>query len=361
MRAGVIALLVLSSLTALARERRENFNGVRGLGMGDSYVAVVNDETALAVNPAALGKLRDFYGTILDPELDISSRLPDLHRSAAFSQPTKIDDVMDTMLANTGTPFHTRFQMMPSFVARNFGIGFLMSQTLSGQAKSATDVDLFSRSDMSLLLGYNLRLWGGRIKFGFTGKVINRVELDEASFDPTAHALDDPSLAAAGLLREGTGVGADVGLMLTGPWTWLPTLAAVVRDVGGTPFDKASGMRLPDAVERPNLAPQDLDVGLSLSPIHSNTVRSVWTIEYRGLLTASNETDKAKLVHFGFEMNFGDVFFARAGYNQRYWTAGLELASESFQFQIASYGEEVGDESAPQEDRRVVGKAVFRF
>ena len=68
-----------------------------------------------------------------------------------------------------------------------------------------------------------------------------------------------------------------------------------------------------------------------------------------------------KLIHAGMEFNFGDVFFMRAGYNQRYWTAGLELASEHFQYQLASYGEEVGTKDTPKEDRRYVFKFAFRF
>jgi hypothetical protein len=47
--------------------------------------------------------------------------------------------------------------------------------------------------------------------------------------------------------------------------------------------------------------------------------------------------------------------------NQRYWTAGLELASERFQLQFASYGEDIGPSGAPKEDRRWVGKMAIRF
>jgi len=84
-------------------------------------------------------------------------------------------------------------------------------------------------------------------------------------------------------------------------------------------------------------------------------------VEYRNVLTASQVEDKAKLVHGGLEFNFGDVFFLRAGYNQRYLTGGFELSSEKFQFQIATYGEEIGTASAPVEDRRYTFKLSFRF
>lgn len=357
----ICAVVVAGVSPSAAYERREFYNGVRGLGMGDTSIATVNDETALALNPAALGRLRDVYGTIFDPEIEAGNRVPDMIRAKSVSQPFTASSVVPMALLNEGKYYHAKMQMMPSFVARNFGIGLLGNYTFDAEAHSPTAVDVYSRDDLALLLGYNARLWGGRIKIGVTGKVISRIEMNEKNLDPTTQALDKQSLAAAGLLKEGVGVGADVGMLLTAPWTWLPTLGAVLRDVGNTSYDKMSGVRLKDATERPDMTKQDLDVGISLSPIHRNNVRSVWTIEYRGLLTASNETDKAKLMHFGVETNFGDVFFLRAGYNQRYWTAGAELASERFQFQVASYGEEIGDETKPREDRRTVLKFAFRF
>lgn len=360
-RSCLLALTVLSAaVDAAAAERREFYNGIRGLGMGDTAVAVVNDETALALNPAALGRLRDFYGTVVDPELDFSWKITDYHRADAFSQPFDLVDVMPTMQTNEGSYYHARFQMMPSFVAPNFGIGILMKKTLDLEVTTPTTSNVFLQDDMALLLGYNLRLWGGRIKIGFTGKLISRIELNETDLDPT-QSLDLPSLATAGFLTEGVGVGTDVGLMLTAPWVLLPTLGFVVRDMGGTRFDSMSGVRNKDATVRPDEQPQDLDVGFSVSPIHAKNQRSVWTIEYRGVLTAGDETDKAKLLHAGLEYNFGDVIFLRAGYNQRYWTAGAELASEKFQFQLATYGEEIGDETAPREDRRYAFKFAFRF
>jgi hypothetical protein len=347
-------------LCSQARERREFYNGVRALGMGDVSVVTVNDETALILNPAALGKLRDFYGTIIDPELEVGSRVIDMNRASSISQFTKINSVVPSLLVSPNTWYHYRMQFFPSFVARNFGIGITSNTTMSGQALSPTQVDLFYRNDLSLLLGYNLRLWGGRVKIGFNGKLTSRIELNEATLDPT-QSLDDGALGTAGLLREGTGLGADAGIILTAPWTMLPTIGAVLRDVGGTAFDKTSGQRLAAATARPDRVAQDLDVAVSISPIHQNNMRSVWSFEYRGLLTAKDEADKAKLIHFGTEFNFSDILFVRAGYNQRYWTAGIELSSERFQLQIATYGEEVGTQDTTKEDRRVVAKASFRF
>jgi len=140
----------------------------------------------------------------------------------------------------------------------------------------------------------------------------------------------------------------------------IPTVSLVLHDIGGTSFESGAGFRGSTAT-RPDTLSQDLDVAVALFPIHSNYIRSSWTLEYKGILTASSQEDTAKLMHAGMEFNFGDLFFLRAGYNQRYWTAGFELASEHFQWQIASYGEEVGTSTATKEDRRVVVKFAYRY
>lgn len=342
--------------TAEARERRAFYEGARGRAMGGAQTAVVNDETALLVNPAGLGKLRDFYGTLFDPELEYSNNLNSMNQGSAITQPFSLADIKNTLNASREKYYHAKAQLFPSLVARNFGVGIYANYLLDGEMDAAgTNIDAYYRSDLALVMGYNFRFFDGRVKLGFNAKVLNRIEVDNHTIDPNG-ALDMATVGAT----EGTGLSTDMGLILTAPWVMLPTLSAVVHDIGNTTFDKASGVRMGTA-SRPTMVPQDVDVALALFPIHSNRVRSSWTVEYRGLLTSSQETDKAKLLHAGMEVNIADILFVRAGYNQRYYTGGLEIASERMQFQITSYGEEIGDASAPREDRRTVLKFAFRF
>ncbi len=353
--------MLFVSQRASAAELREFYNGVRGLGMGDSTVAVVNDETALILNPAALGKLRDFYGTIFDPELEMGQKAINMYNAQAYSQPFTLANVVPAAVAVPGDYYHARGQIFPSFVAKNFGIGILQKYNLDLQSDvTGTNVETFYRDDLAVLLGYNFRFFDGRIKIGVTGKLISRVEINESAV-PASGPLDLPTLGTNSIAKEGVGIGADVGLIMTAPWTFLPTLSAVVRDVGNTTFTQMPGTRLSTSTARPTMQTQDLDVGVALFPIHKKNVRSTWTLEYRNVLTASTVDDKAKLIHGGLEFNFGDVFFLRAGYNQRYVTGGFELSSEKFQFQLATYGEEIGTATAPKEDRRYAFKLSFRF
>lgn len=349
---------IFLAINLFASEYRVFYRGIRAQAMGGAQVAVVNDETALIVNPSALGKLRNFYGTLFDPELDVSGSFLNLYQAQPFSNFFDPVSVAPTVLASPGTPYHADAKLFPSFVGKNFGFGVFAHYLLNTYGTNHTVLrELYYRNDLAFVLGYNLRLFDGRVKIGFNGKLVSRQEIDLTTVDTTTTT----NLSVANLGKEGAGTSADASLILTGPWTYLPTLAVVVHDVGGTNFTQQGVRPLGNANGTPTSQTQDLDIGLSVSPIYNKFVRSTWTVEYSGYLSAQNETDPVKRYHFGYEMNFGDLFFLRAGYNQRYWTAGMELATEKFQFQVASYGEEVGTAAVNEEDRRFVAKFAFRF
>ncbi len=340
------------STITFAQEIHENYNGIRSLGMGGASLAVVNDETALLSNPAALGKLRDSFGTILDPEVEANTNANSMNTKSAFN-PFNLQNVKDTTDASRDSYLHAKGQLFPSFVIQNFGIGLLGRRVMDAKMNAAGNaLTTYYQDDLSLLLGFNLRLFDGRMKIGATGKIISRIEIDKI-LDPSG-PLDLASVAS-----EGVGIGADVGVILTAPVAWLPTISAVVRDVGGTSFTSGSGLRL-KASSQPKKIEQDMDVGVAVFPI-SGKNRSSFTIEYQKLTQAAAATDKLRYAHLGYELNISDIFFVRAGMNQRYWTAGLELASERTQIQLSSYGEDIGIDGSPVEDRRYGFKFSFRF
>lgn len=357
----LVALLLLSQ-NALTQEVREFYNGVRALGMGGASLAVTNDETSLITNPAGLGKLRDIYGTVIDPELELGSAASKIQKANSTTDPFSTDKIGEALVLEPDTYYHAKAQVFPSFVVRNFGIGILYKNTLDGIYHPATDeLSMFYQDDLAVILGFNFRIWGGRIKIGFNGQLINRIELDENNLtkSPTTE-LEKTRLVDLGLMKEGTGLSLNGGILLAAPWTYLPTIGAVIHDIGGTSFDKGQNQRL-TANNRPNTVQQDIDVAAALFPIHTNTTRSSFTLEYRNLLTNGEDSQKFKYMHGGFEVNFADHVFLRAGYHQKYWTAGFEISNESFQFQMASYGEEVGTRGTSREDRRYVAKAAFRY
>lgn len=325
----------------------EFYNNSRSLAMGGASIAITSDDTSLYRNPASLGSLRDLYGTILDPEFEGTGNLT--------ASQIEIAGTMESLATKPDTFYRNKAQITPTLVRRNVGMGLIYKNEISAEITSADPnvMDTAYRSDVGAILGANLRLFDGRIKIGAAGRVFNRIEVINPTL-PTGGPTDLQSIGA-----EGTAYTWDAGILLQAPWSLIPTLGVVVRDIGDTKFVQDS-FRISTAV-RPQDIKQSVDVALAIFPIHSNTLRSVWTVEYSDITNSRNDTDNAKRVHVGVEFNTRDIFYLRLGYNQRYITGGFEIASEYWAWQVATYGEEIGTEAAPREDRRLNMKVMLRF
>ncbi len=326
----------------------ELYNNSRALGMGGASIAVTSDDTSLYRNPANLGSVRDFFGTLIDPEFEGTGNLT----------ATQIDikAVMDSLATKNNTFYRSKQQLSPVLVRRNLGFGFIYKNEISAEISSVdpTVMDTKYINDTGAVFGTNLRLFDGRVKIGATAKFINRIEVQNAVL-PVAGPTDLQTIGS-----EGSAIAFDAGLLIQAPWDYIPTLGIVVRDLGDSPFDKKDGFRM-RTTTRPVTVKQSIDAAIAIFPIHSNLFRSVWTLEYSDISNSRNDTDNAKRMHLGIEFNSRDNFFFRMGYNQRYATAGIEVASEYLVWQLSTYGEEIGTEAAPREDRRISTKFAVRF
>ncbi len=346
-----------SAIAGAYSERNDFYNGVRSLGMGGAYTAVVNDETALLTNPAGLSRLRDKILTVVDPELSGNTNITEFLPAnrlldAGIQSPS---DLLKMLKEHPGKHWFAKAQFFPSFAAPNVGFGLHAKWKYDAEVNSeSTNFRLDYTQDYAAVLGFSLKFFGGILKVGGSARYVNRTEIHK-DFDPNDPVIDMNQNAS-----EGTGLGVNTGIVLTAPVQWLPTLAVAVKDVGTTSYTLTSGMFL-HTQTRPADSPQSIDVGIALNPLLSNTTRMLITADYHDVLDAYQDDDLAKRIHAGLEINFDDVFFFRAGYHQRYWTAGFELAGPMIQFQAATYGEELGTSSAPKEDRRWVAKFSLRF
>lgn len=356
---------LLVSVEVSANELYEFYNGVRQMGMGGATIAVVNDETALFANPAALGKLRDSFATVVDPEIDYGEVNSEIATGTGILEAFSLQGMLDKLNTAKDKHFHLRAQLSPSLALANFGIGFYEKYSVDGEVRtSPNDLKLDFRQDMAFVIGYCLRIWDGRIKFGFNAKYISRLEIAH----PTQTILPSVTdLNAKDYAAEGAGISADVGLILSAPWALLPTLAVVAHDVGDTEFNAGTGLVYGTSSTRPRKVPQTYDAALAIFPIVGNRTRTTITLEARDVTNVLKEsdgtdiTDPYKKYHAGFEVNIQDMFFIRGGMNQHYWTAGLEFAYDRYQFQIGSYGEDIGTGTATREDRRYSAKFAYRF
>lgn len=341
--------------SSLSHADFEFYRGVRQMGMGGASIAVVNDETAVLSNPNGLGKLRDYFYTVLDPEITATAKRTDALVGTAAINSIKPDKVYEELSDSTGEPYYFKTQVFPSVVVPNFGIGLLGKYEVLAQRNADGTYNYNYQNDYSLNVAYNIGFWGGRVKVGFAGRLINRVEF-YGTRDPSTESLDLSSFAT-----EGMGIGVDTGLTLAAPWQWLPTLSAVVRDVGTTSFTSGGGSFGYGGNGKPSSVSQTIDVAFAFFPIYGRSSRGAWTVEYTGIDNTENVDDHMDRIHIGTEVNLWDAYFLRAGYHANSWTAGFEYATDMFQWQMATYSEEVVIGSETTQDRRGILKFAIRF
>ncbi len=357
-----LTLFLLFSIIDLrlseASEIYQAYTGARELAMGGAYVTTVNDETALELNPAGLGRLRGRIFTLIDPELDLGANDQKIFSaSTSYLDMFNAKSIMDNAKSSPSTHFHLKAQVMPSVVLPNFGFGVHAMRRFDAEADAtSTNFHLDYTQDVDAVFGLNFKLFDGILKLGASARYVDHsvIAKDFVIANTTAISVENSG-------SEGTGVGVIAGAVITAPVTYLPSIGVTVHDVGHTNYNLGSGAFYQVGASRPPETTQTIDGGIGLSPILGSHTRATFTAEIHDITTLGTETDLLRRAHAGFEINIGDILFVRAGLNQRYYTAGLEFASERLQFQATTYGEEIGTATAPREDRRFLGKFAFRF
>lgn len=356
MKVPAFLIVYIFSSVSGAREWMNFYNNARSLAMGGVSVAMSSDETALYRNPANLGSIRGSYLTLLDPELEISKNFLDQVTSQNLTKAFEPSSINETLLAKPNEYYHARMQLTPNFVGRNFGVGLIYQNQVNAIMNStSTEMDYLSYDDMGVVLGASYRFLDGKIKLGASARAFNRIEIDNQ------HLVNSGSLEKKDIAKEGTAVAFDAAIMFQLPVAMLPSLGVVVRDIADTKFDKRDKVRLETSLGQPSTVKQSVDVGFSITPIESKSRRSLLSFEYQDVTNSREEAFSKKHLHIGFETSWNDIMYLRAGLNQGYWTAGFEIASEHTSWMLSTYGEEIGTESLPLEDRRFLTKFTLRF
>ena len=352
----IILLIFILTFSNSGWAAFEFYQGVRALGMGGASIAVTNDETAILQNANGLSRLRDYFFTPIDPEITGSTTRTDALTGTAVFGSISPQQVYDQLSRSVDAPYYFKGQVFPSIAVPNFGLGLLGKYEVLAQRNTDGTYDYNYRNDYALATAYNLRFWQGRIKIGFTGKLIDRVEYFGTRDPGTGDSLELSAFA-----REGMGIAVDTGLTLAAPWRFLPTLSILVRDLGGTSFTAGDGFFGLNGNGVPGDVAQSIDVAVAVFPILSNHNRATMTAEYTGVLDFDTVSDHMDRLHLGMEFNLKDQLFFRGGYHANDWTAGFEYAADLFQLQLATYAEDILLNGVTKRDRRGVIKFAIRF
>ncbi len=349
------------------------YQAPRPLGMGDAFVAVANDYSALFYNPAGLAR-RDDGQVNLSVNVagsvgiaDFSNQINEIQNSS-MSESDQQTAMFNLIESKYGETYGVRLAPLEGIWVRpNWGIGFVpadisLEMTMHQQVGPAINTTVYA--DSYLALGYGEDFKGvphGQLSWGVTGKFVNRGWASMA-ISATELAADSQVITKEDL-KEGYTIDADVGLLWTpelpseGIFSWLtltrPTFGAVIRNVAETGFGQSLHLLNDQKTEAPEKLYRVLDLGSRWE------YPSLWIFKGRGVLDIRDighpNWNWSKGTHLGFEFDWYVSSWwkghYRAGLSEGFWTGGVSAELGIFNLDFVSYADDVGTFSTPVENR----------
>ena len=259
----------------------------------------------------------------------------------------------NSLAAHPGTYAFYNFTALPGISTRGFGLSLLYSSTYAGTS-DGNNVTMHAGETIGPSIGTAVNLAGNLLKVGFDVKALVRNEAD-GTF--SVAQVNSPS-GFNQVSREGIGVGADVGVMATLPYKWLPTLGISYLDIGDTTFH-ASHLINPASPGAPDAIPQSVNAAFSVHPYLSHTWHATFSVEVTNLELPNLPLQKRS--HFGMQFLNNSNFYVWAGLNQLYPTGGLGLRVKGGTFELGTYAEDIGIGNQLDADRRFFFRYTIGF
>jgi len=348
------------------------YQNLQALGMGNAYSAVTKDYTALFYNPAGLALIDNTQlnlslgaGAAID-WLNFSSDNSKLNTTGTESQ--KFQAYQDLLSKYYGKVLSFRVQGPQGVLARpGWALGVIplevsFESKIHNQVSPALNTRLYADTTVAYGFASDIKSQEipGRLYWGVTGKFINRGFYNKqfSAFDLAA----DSNVFKSSDLREGYTLDADLGLLYKpftsdGFWSYFaaarPSLSMVVRNAVDSGFK--SSLKLINKIpgEAPEKLFRRLDLGAKFEFPQLGIFGGRAAFEVKDLMHPQYSMKKS--LHAGLELDWSMASWwkghYRFGLNQGYVTAGLSALFLWFNLDVATWGEEVGTASSPQENR----------
>lgn len=361
----------------------QHYQSNRALGMGNAFVAVANDYSALFYNPAGLANLDENHLDMsfeVGGSLELAKLMKDVDDAQATvgSESDKQQAIADVLEKYYGKRMGIRLGSPQAIWARpGWAIAVIpLDFTLRTSIHSSvgTSINATAYADTTVAYGYGDKVKDfdyGQLSWGVTAKGVHR-----GYFSQNVSAIElaaDPNLISEKDLSSGYTVDADVGFLWKPyiPEDGLfsvfqlaePTFGLVVRNIVETGFTGPGFL----GEEGSELVPERLfrviDIGTRWE------YPSFWLFGGRGVMDFRDilhpEYTFMKSLHVGFEFDWTVTSWwkgqYRVGLSQGYWTAGLSALFTIFNLDVVSYAEELGTKSTPLENRYYMVKASMNF
>lgn len=374
--ASLISLSVGSFAQAesVSTTLHHHYQAPRALGMGDAFVAVANDYSAIFYNPAGLARREDgqinlslsFAGT--PGAMDFYKEYQDIEQSNKSDSEKQLA-YLQLIERHYGDVYSIRAGLAEAFWVRpNWGMAFIpmdvsVEMAMHKQVGPTLNATVYADTTLAMAYADDIKSASfGRLSWGITGKFVNR-----GFYSEPISAIDlaqSSEIVRKEDLLEGYTVDADLGLLWTpdlpdsGLWSVMklarPSFGLVARNIGEVGFGQS--MKLLNKEQQdgtPEKMYRVFDVGSRWE------YPSMWIFGGRGVLDVRDighpDFSWRKGLHLGFEFDWTVSTWwkghYRVGLSQGFWTAGLSAELGIFNLDVVSYADDVGTRNTPVESR----------
>lgn len=374
-----LALSSQSLAQGISTTIHHQYQSPRAMGMGDAFVAVANDYSAIFYNPAGLARREDgqinlsmSYAATPGAK-DFYDEYKVIEDNAALSETAKQTQYLELIQRHYGDVYSVRLSPLEAaWVRPNWGVALIpldvsVEMAMHQQVGPTLNATVFADTTLGLSYADDLKGFShGRFSWGITGKFVNRGYFSKP-ISATDLAASDEIVRKEDLL-EGYTIDADIGVLWTpelpdeGIWSLLrlarPTFGAVVRNVVETGFGQSMKLvnKEKTSTDRPEKLYRVYDLGSRWE------YPSAWIFGGRGVLDVRDlghpDFNWRKGIHAGFEFDWtvatwwkGHYRFGLNGADFRMWTAGLSAELGIFNLDLVTYANDVGTRNTPIESR----------
>lgn len=312
------------------------YTSARGAAMGNALIPYADDGmSALFYNPAAIARLRGFafepFNVGADPNQSFAKNFND-----ASWKIFNLRDYVGKLKRAEGERESIGGYYAPAIWFRGFAGGLLYQQRTYAQ-HHAGKINYRSKYEVIPAVGFGIRLASGVVRLGYALHYVSVVGGKVNEEEPTA-----PDLAYRNKVAQGAAMSHNAGFALSLPFTYLPAINIVGRNLGNTKYNKSSILySATSTTGTPKTDNMSIDVAMSGEPKLGGGVTMRYSLEYRDLMSVSGVSPMGHAA-LGTEISFRDRFFLRGGLSSGYPSAGIGMQSDKAKLGFAWHSEEIG-------------------
>ncbi len=289
----------------------------------------LSDETgnSLFNNPAGLARNTKFRAEVLNLNIDGNSGV-----FGGLTDAPKIFGLngLTSVLNNDVNALYSgAFGNLTALSWGGLAVGMLIQDRVRAYS-DGTQVHYETESLVVPAIGYGFSLARGVVRLGYSLQFVNQAS-------GVAQSASDSGASFLSGISEGKALAHSASVNFAFPFTYLPTLSLLARNIGGVTYSTGSLLpRAKNAAGVPSTEEMTVDASFGMMFRISGQVKSNWYLQYKDLNNRISVPFLEKL-NFGIDVTLSPAVSIRGGMTGNQFSAGIGYRSESSEIHLAYY------------------------